>query len=386
MRYTRLLIGTLVTVGLLAALWVSPASAQPGFNPPGLERAIEAQEYHTNSLMAVPGVVGTAVGLGAGGQAVVKIYTESATVAGLPRSLDGVPVIVQVTGKIFALHHCKGSHFDPDVCDAPSGGDGPPAPDPEEIDPTARFERPVPIGVSTGHPAITAGTIGARVIDSAGYVYALSNNHIYANLNLTPPAGLGDNVLQPGTFDGGMNSTDAIGTLAKFMPIQFDLDLTDATPGPNNVVDAAIALSDTLLLDNATPSDGYGTPKSTTVSAFINQKVQKYGRSTSLTKGRVTGINATVDVCYDNSCSRVARFVDQIVIEGKGRVPFSLGGDSGSLIVSEDKNDKRKPVGLLFAGATFLNANFTFANPINLVLDGLAAELGAFVTLTIDGE
>ncbi len=47
---------------------------------------------------------------------------------------------------------------------------------------------------------------------------------------------------------------------------------------------------------------------------------------------------------------------------------------------------KRKPVGLLFAGATFLNANFTFANPINLVLDGLAAELGAFVTLTIDGE
>ncbi len=384
MRQLRLLIGTLVTVGLLAGLVVSPAYADPPFAPPGLERAMAAQERYTNQVLAIPNVVGTAVGFGADGRPVVKIYTESADVAGLPRLLDGIPVVVQVTGKIFALHHCKGSHFDPDVCDAPLEGGGPPAPDPEEIDPTVWFERPVPIGVSTGHPEITAGTIGARLIDGAGYVYALSNNHVYANLNLTPPAGLGDNVLQPGTFDGGMNSTDAIGTLAKFMPIQFDLDLTDATPGPNNVVDAAIALSDTLLLGNATPSDGYGTPKSTTVSAFINQKVQKYGRTTSLTKGRVTGINATVDVCYDDLCSLVARFVDQIVIEGKGRVPFSLGGDSGSLIVSDDKNDKRKLVGLLFAGATFLNANFTFANPIDPVLDGLAAELGA--GLTIDGD
>jgi len=36
------------------------------------------------------------------------------------------------------------------------------------------WARPVPIGVSTGHPDITAGTIGARVTDGVN-VYALSN-------------------------------------------------------------------------------------------------------------------------------------------------------------------------------------------------------------------
>ena len=152
MRYTRLLIGTLVTVGLLAGPVVSPAYAGPPFDP-GLERAIAVQEYHTNSLMAKSGVVGTAVGLGADGQPVVKIYTESAGVAGLPRILDGVPVEVVVTGKFFALDKPPHTH---------GGGNG----DAEPIDPTDRLPRPVPIGVSTGNIGeCSAGTIGARVID-----------------------------------------------------------------------------------------------------------------------------------------------------------------------------------------------------------------------------
>jgi hypothetical protein len=261
--------------------------------------------------------------------------------------------VVQVTGRIFALN--------PPPHDHPTGGD-----DGEAVDLTSRFDRPVPIGVSTGHPAITAGTIGARVTDGSN-VYALSNNHVYANTNA---ANLGDNVLQPGTFDGGALPDDAIGTLAAFVPILFN--------GSDNRVDAAIALASTGSVGNATPSDGYGIPKSTTVPATINEKVQKYGRTTGLTKGRVTSINATVNVCYDINCDNLARFVGQIVVEGTGKSPFSMGGDSGSLIVSNDKENKRKPVGLLFAGANFLNADFTIANPIDEVLD-------AFI-MTIDGE
>jgi len=57
----------------------------------------------------------------------------------------------------------------------------------------------VPTGVSTGHPAITAGTIAARVTDGIN-VYALSNNHVYADEN---QAALGDEMIQPGTYDGG---------------------------------------------------------------------------------------------------------------------------------------------------------------------------------------
>jgi hypothetical protein len=74
------------------------------------------------------------------------------------------------------------------------------------IDPTDRFPRPVPIGVSTGHPAITAGTIGCRVMKN-GQVYARSNNHVYADEN---QASIGDDVIQPGTYDGGSLPNDKL--------------------------------------------------------------------------------------------------------------------------------------------------------------------------------
>ena len=209
----------------------------------------------------------------------------------------------------------------------------------------------MPIGVSTGHPNITAGTIGARVTDGTN-VYALSNNHVYADEN---NATIGDNVLQPGSFDGGIDPDDAIGTLFDFEPIVFD----DFTP---NEVDAAIALSSTDALGNATPSDGYGTPNSTTADppACLNKRVQKYGRTTSLTKGIAFAINATVSVGYS---SGVALFVHQIVVDG-GKGGFILGGDSGSLLVLKKG---KKPCGLLFAGTPL--GRYGIANPIDLVLD-----------------
>ncbi|MFC1966381.1 PKD domain-containing protein [Chloroflexota bacterium] len=92
-----------VIIALLASLTATVYAAPPPDGPPGLKRAIEVQEAHTNDLLAIPGVVGTAVGLRADGEPVVKIYTKSAKVSKLPKKLDGVPVLVQVTGKIVAL-------------------------------------------------------------------------------------------------------------------------------------------------------------------------------------------------------------------------------------------------------------------------------------------
>ena len=242
---------------------------------------------------------------------------------------------------------------------------------------TTRRCRPVPIGVSTGHPNITAGTIGARVVDTSGNVYALSNNHVYAAAN---SATIGDAVIQPGTFDGGSSSADDIGTLAEYVILLFGNQLTcDTSTGDGcNVVDAAIALSSTANLDNATPSDGYGTPQSATVTPSVNLKVLKYGRTTGETKGQIAGINATVDVNYGDG--NVARFVGQFFMMGGS---FSAGGDSGSLIVVQRGGDALKPVGLLFAGSI----NSTIANPIDEVLSelALAAAAGGGVTVTIDG-
>jgi len=336
-RYFRF---TLVFVGIIFALslvhWIGdgvflkPSLAEAA-NPaigltkdnPGIRTAIEVQNRHTERLMGIPGVVGHGVGISSDGEPVIKIFVARAGIPGIPEVLEGVPTKVEVTGMVIAY-----------------------------VDATARFPRPVPIGVSTGHPEITAGTIGCRVIDGNNVVYALSNNHIYANQN---DASYGDSALQPGPHDGGQEPEDAIGTLSGFMPISFD--------GSDNTIDAAIAESTEAYLGCSTPNDGYGIPNSITVDAFVGQWVQKYGRTTGLTHGQVSEINVTVDVCYQTQgpfrCVKLARFINQIAITDG---TFSAGGDSGSLIVTDDSN--KYPVGLLFAGSS----TRTIANPIDLVL------------------
>ncbi len=358
MRHLRLLMGTLATVGLLAVLAGSPASA---FDPPGVDRAIEAQEAHNPQLLANPNVVGTAVGLTAGGLPAVTIFTATAGVAGLPASLDGVPVVVQVTGKLYALHHACGHTggprgSEPFPCDEPPP---PPADDPAaDCSTTDVCPRPVPIGVSTGNEGqCSAGTIAARVTNATG-VYALSNNHVYALQNT---ATQNSDVLQPGRYDMNCALGEVIGTLADFEPIVFDDEY-------ENQIDAAIAVSSAAALGNATPSTGYGIPKSTTVLATIGQNVQKFGRTTELTRGQITHINAAVRVGYS---SGTALFVNQIIVQSNK--PFIKAGDSGSLLVTDPGRD---PVGLLFAGNR--SGKFAIANRIDLVLTRFG--------VTIDGE
>ena len=159
-----------------------------------------------------------------------------------------------------------------------------------------------------------------------------------------------------------------IGNLTAFVPIEFSRKAS-------NTVDAAIALLDNNKLGTATPSDGYGTPSSVTASAFVGQTVQKYGRTTSLTKGTITGVNASVIVRYD---SGQARFDGQVVVTGDNGA-FSDSGDSGSLIVTISGNN---PVALLFAGSS----SVTIGNPIDEVLIKLGAELNPPMSLTIDGQ
>jgi hypothetical protein len=78
--------------------------------------------------------------------------------------------------------------------------------------------RPLRMGGSAGHFKITAGTLGCFVQDrQTSAVLLLSNNHVLANENR---AKIGDNILQPGAFDGGENPTDAVGTLAHFIKLK----------------------------------------------------------------------------------------------------------------------------------------------------------------------
>ena len=223
--------------------------------------------------------------------------------------------------------------------------------------------RPAPLGYSVGHFAITAGSIGARVVDGAGNVYVLSNNHVLANSN---GASIGDAIYQPGAYDGG-TASDQFATLFAFKPIDFS--------GAANTFDAAIARSTTADLGFASPTDdGYGPPSAhifgdangdglfDNVNDLLGLPVQKYGRTTKLTHGQITGINGTVTVCYEVLyifCIKSATFTNQLIVDAAG---FSGGGDSGSLIVTD--NGSLNPVGLLFAGSS----TQTIVNRIDLVL------------------
>jgi len=340
------LIPSLAALGLATTLWhgcsdqptdplEGPVFSQAGAQgDAAIRRAITIQERNTEHLLALPGVVGTAVGLNPAGNPVVQIFVTGPSVENLPDAVEGIPVQRKVTQMFVA-----GSN------------------------PTTR-QRPAPLGYSVGHPAITAGTIGARVKNTAGDVFILSNNHVLANAN---DANLGDPIYQPGPYDGG-TAADQIATLSAYQALDFSSNGT-------NTIDAAIAQSTTAQLGNSTPTDdGYGTPSSEifgdanhdgwfdNVTALLGLNVQKYGRTTELTAGQITGINASVEVCYEVLyifCIKSAIFVDQLIIE-PGQ--FSGGGDSGSLIVTAD--GVKNPVALLFAGSS----TQTIANRIDRVL------------------
>ena len=324
---------------------------RPPLRPPGaspqelLAAAMQVQSDNESTLFAVPGVIGVGIGFTDAGMPTIKVFVDPAVspgsrgLPGIPEVLGLFPVTIEPAGPFRIL---------PPESVAPVSTDEGPVP-------TGRFDRPVPMGVSTGHTRSTAGTIGAVVTDGERR-YALSNWHVFV------PGGegqVGDNLLQPGPVDGGSDPGDAIATLAAFEPVAL-------SPFASNRIDAAIARTDEVLPE--TPVGGYGSPRSTTMAAKPGLQVQKYGRTTRLTVGEVEAVNASINVNYGSAGSQVGRFVGQIMV----CCSFSAGGDSGSLIVARDRDrdgnagpDDRRPVALLFAG----DGRLTIANPIDLVLD-----------------
>jgi hypothetical protein len=199
--------------------------------------------------------------------------------------------------------------------------------------------RPVEGGYSVGHYQITAGTYATAVIDATAFpgvpqrYYVLSNNHVLANSN---DARIGDPILQPGPYDGGTVASDTIARLSRFVPIDF-------APGASNFVDAAIAEGQFDVLDREIYWIGYARGG---IAPALNMLVQKTGRTTNYTTGRITAINATVNVSYGGG--KVARFVNQILTTN-----MSAGGDSGSLLLDMEN----RAVGLLFAGSSVVTVH-----------------------------
>ncbi|MBA3313950.1 MAG: S1 family peptidase [Planctomycetota bacterium] len=231
-----------------------------------------------------------------------------------------------------------------------------------------RFKaRPAPCGVSVGHHQITAGTLGVLARGRSGVrrnrLFVLSNNHVLANSNAGP---VGAPILQPGSYDGGVNPRDRIGVLERFVPINF-------SAGASNYVDCATAHVVSSLVRRefvylVNGQQRFFRVSSQTVNPQMQLLVGKSGRTTQLTQGRITAVGITVNVNF--GAGRVATFRDQFsIVSTTSAGDFSQGGDSGSLIWTW--NPARNPVGLLFAGG----GGVTFANRIDRVLRALDISL-----------
>ncbi len=220
--------------------------------------------------------------------------------------------------------------------------------------------RPAPPGVSIGHYLITAGTFGSVVYDnSTAQPMILSNNHVLANATNgnDQRASINDRIYQPGPFDfvhvdlGYADRQYIIACLKRFVSL--------AESPAINVVDCAIGepLENSMIIPEILE---IGLVQGVTTPA-LSMAVQKSGRTTGLTFGQITVLDAMVDVQY--GLGRVLRFDHQIITTN-----MSSPGDSGSLLL----DDNNLAVGLLFAGSN----TSTIHNPIQDVLHLLSVNFG----------
>jgi len=237
--------------------------------------------------------------------------------------------------------------------------------------------RPVPMGVSVGHFAITAGTTGFLAKDLAdGETVLVSNNHVLANCNKGSPS---DAILQPGPYDGGSYLNDTSAILKRFVPLEFNwpsecpvgkivvqgLNFAYSTARrttrfkivreevSENLVDVAIA---SLAVEHIPDVLGVGAVEAGWVEPQARMNVVGAGRTSGVAHGTVAATDCSVKVAYGEN--RFAYFIGQCLIMGA----FCAPGDSGMGIREAQST---KLAGLLFAGS---EGQSTIFSPARLVL------------------
>jgi hypothetical protein len=206
-----------------------------------------------------------------------------------------------------------------------------------------------------------SGTLGSLVQDALGTLYILSNNHVLARSDQAAP---GEDISQPGLVDNNCVAPRIVA------------DFTTA-PALGTNVDAALAALRSGTMNTTGFIEDIGTISSVIKTPAVGLAVAKSGRTTGFTTGTIGSINTSVSVRYPKSCGAnggtVVSYTNQVVINSS---TFSAGGDSGSLIVSNNSASCHQPVALLFAGSS----TTTIGNPINDVLVALNTKLGRTVT------
>jgi len=230
---------------------------------------------------------------------------------------------------------------------------------------------PIELGTSGGNAkdksskACCSGTLGSLVVRN-GVNYILSNNHVLARED---NASVGEAIVQPGLVDNSCVAATPVAHFSQAVKLQTSSKTAVADAALAQVVPGEVDSSGAILQLGAV-SCGVAQPAppaNTTVAPAVNMPVAKSGRSTGLTCGAISLIDASLKVQYSTTCGSSSTFTvtfnNQVVIDSS---TFGAAGDSGALIVD---SQTAQPVALLVGGDS--TTGITVANPIQDVLNAL---------------
>lgn len=203
-----------------------------------------------------------------------------------------------------------------------------------------------------------AGTLMALAENEHGQLLGISCNHVTGGCNT---ASIGTPIVAPGIQDVSPDQNeitviglhDSTGPMSQGLPQVFDIS--------NNCDIAFFDINDAnqICSQQGEGADAYDTP---TQFAKVQEelRVKKWGRSTGLTRGEITkivsepeSIDYHLTSYYGPTSSQTFKgtvyFPRVYEVESIGVNDFSAGGDSGSLVVTDD-NGAEKIVGILIGG------------------------------------
>ncbi|TJY34089.1 chymotrypsin family serine protease [Pontimicrobium aquaticum] len=191
------------------------------------------------------------------------------------------------------------------------------------------------------------GTLGIVLETNFGAKVMLSSAHVFMSGPHTIP---GTHLSQPALPMGGhWPETDAGEFLMGFLGQPNNIDAALATVSHRNILPKTI-----LQIGQTTGHD----------VTFPGDDVAKFGRRTQFTTGKVVSDTFTCNVNYPNFGTYT--YYNQLRIQTVNPYDnFGLPGDSGSIVVNEDK----EVVGMIMSGGETANdTKYTIANPIGDIL------------------
>lgn len=190
-----------------------------------------------------------------------------------------------------------------------------------------------------------AGTLGAFAKNDQDHIFAISNNHVFAHCNHTP---IGMPILSPATRDAnaGRRAPTEVCVYSGMIELRSGVPQL-VTPVSFDAAYGRVRDANVISSWQGDDVDGFDTPPNV-IEPETGMRVKKFGRTTGFTLGTIEALQpaAWMMPYRSDKFNADVWLQDTWTIRWDGIEPFALGGDSGSLVVTEDGGSA---LGLVFA-------------------------------------